>query len=179
VRASGASQQAFVNFLGGSPITMAFAEIQPALASGVVDGAITGAFAGFRSRWHESARFIAPMPVNFGLVAHFANLRWWNGLDGRVRAVLETELRGLGDAILARAKTKTATGIACNTGTGPCPDAPASMRLVPLTAAAEALRKRAFAEAILPAFAQRRGAACVATWHATIGKLVGATSRAP
>jgi hypothetical protein len=53
------------------------------------------------------------------------------------------------------------------------------MRLVPLTAAAEALRKRAFAEAILPAFAQRRGAACVATWHATIGKLVGATSRAP
>lgn len=179
VRASGASQQAFVSFLGGSPVTIAFAEVQPALASGVVDCAITGALSGFRSRWHESARYISPMPVNFGLVAHLANLRWWNGLDARVRTLLETEMRGLEDAIFEQAKTETATGIACNTGTGACPDAPASMRLVPLTAADEALRKRAFAEAILPAFAQRCGAECVTTWNATIGKLVGATARTP
>jgi TRAP-type C4-dicarboxylate transport system substrate-binding protein len=178
VRASGASQQAFVNFLGGSPVTIAFAEVQPALASGVVDCAITGALSGYRSRWHESARFISPMPVNFGLVAHLANLRWWNGLDANVRALLERELRGLEDAIFEQAKTETATGIACNTGTAPCPEgAPAAMRLVPLTPADEALRKRAFEEAILPAFAQRCGAECVRTWNATIGPLVGVTAR--
>jgi TRAP-type C4-dicarboxylate transport system substrate-binding protein len=177
VRASGASQQAFVTFLGGSPVTIAFAEVQPALASGVVDCAITGALSGFRSRWHEAARYISPMPVNFGLVAHLANLRWWNSLDARVRALLETELRGLEAAIFEQASTETATGIACNTG-GPCPDAqPAAMRLVPLTPADEALRKRAFAEAILPAFAQRCGAECVKVWNDTIGKLVGATAR--
>jgi TRAP-type C4-dicarboxylate transport system substrate-binding protein len=178
VRASGASQQAFVNFLGGSPVTIAFAEVQPALASGVVDCAITGALSGYRSRWHEAAKFISPMPVNFGLVAHLANLRWWNSLDAGVRALLERELRGLEDAIFEQAKTETATGIACNTGTAPCPEgAPASMRLVPLTEADEALRKRAFAEAILPAFAQRCGADCVRIWNETVGKLVGATAR--
>lgn len=177
VRASGASQQAFVTWLGGSPVTIAFAEVQPALASGVVDCAITGALSGFRSRWHESARFISPMPVNFGVVAQLANLRWWNSLDARVRALLETELRGLENAILEQAATETATGIACNTG-GPCPDAPpASMRLVPLTPADEALRKRAFAEAILPSFAQRCGAECVRIWNDTIGRLVDVTAR--
>ena len=53
VRASGASQQAFVSYIGGSPITIAFAEVQPALASGVIDCAITGALSGYRSKWHE------------------------------------------------------------------------------------------------------------------------------
>lgn len=178
VRASGASQQAFVNFLGGSPVTIAFAEVQPALSSGVVDCAITGALSGYRSRWHEAARYISPMPVNFGLVAHLANLRWWNSLDARVRTLLELELRNLEAGIFEQASTETATGIACNTGTAPCPEgAPASMRLVPLTPADEALRKRAFSEAILPAFAQRCGAECVTTWNATVGALVGTTVR--
>jgi TRAP-type C4-dicarboxylate transport system substrate-binding protein len=171
VRASGASQQAFVQHLGGSPINMAFAEVQPALANGVVDCAITGALSGYRSRWHEAARFISPMPVNFGLAAQLANLRWWNSLDARVRTLMETELRKLEDAIFEQAKTETQIGINCNTGTGPCPEgAPAAMRLVAVTPADEALRKDALQKAILPSFAQRCGAECVQTWNQTIGQ---------
>lgn len=178
IRASGASQQAFVQYLGASPVTIAFAEVQPALASGVVDCAITGALSGFRSRWHEAARFLSPLPVNFAVVAHLANLRWWNGLDPRVRAFLEEQVPKMEEAIFEQAKSETEIGIACNTGTGPCPDGQAaSMRLVPLTAADEALRKRAFEEAILPAFAQRCGAECVRLWNDTIGRLVGVTAR--
>ncbi|MFM8802135.1 MAG: TRAP transporter substrate-binding protein [Tagaea sp.] len=171
VRASGASQQAFVQHIGGSPINMAFAEVQPALANGVVDCAITGALSGYRSRWHEAARFISPMPINFGLAAQLANLRWWNSLDPRVRALMEVELRKLEESIFDQAKTETQTGLNCNTGTGPCPEgAPASMRLVAVTPADEALRKDALQKAILPSFAQRCGAECVATWNQTIGQ---------
>ncbi len=171
VRASGASQQAFVQHIGGSPINMAFAEVQPALANGVVDCAITGALSGYRSRWHEAARFISPMPINFGLAAQLANLRWWNSLDARVRTLMETELRKLEEAIFDQAKTETQIGINCNTGTGPCPEGqPAAMRLVAVTPADEALRKDALQRAILPAFAQRCGAECVATWNQTIGQ---------
>jgi TRAP-type C4-dicarboxylate transport system substrate-binding protein len=171
VRASGASQQAFVQHIGGSPINMAFAEVQPALANGVVDCAITGALSGYRSRWHEAARFISPMPINFGLAAQLANLRWWNSLDARVRTLMETELRKLEEAIFDQAKTETQIGINCNTGTGPCPEGqPAAMRLVAVTPADEALRKDALQKAILPAFAQRCGAECVATWNQTIGQ---------
>lgn len=174
VRASGASQQAFVSHIGGSPITLAFAEVQAALASGVIDCAITGALSGFRSKWYESAKFISPMPINFGLAAQLANLRWWNSLDRRVQALLETQLRELETSIFEQARTETQTGLDCNTGSPRCPEpTPATMRLVPVTPADEALRKDALQKAILPAFAQRCGAECVATWNTTVGRSVG------
>lgn len=173
VRASGASQQAFVGFLGGSPVSIAFAEVQPALASGVVDCAITGALSGYKAKWHESAKFISPMPITFGLAAQLANLDWWNGLDPAVRTFLEDKLSGLEDSIFDLAATETETGLACNTS-GPCPEGePAGMTLVAITPEDEALRKEALKSVILPAFAERCGAECVATWNATIGEYVG------
>lgn len=173
VRASGASQQAFVNYVGGSPLSIAFAEVQPALASGVVDCAITGALSGYQAKWNESARFISPMPVNFGLAAHLANLDWWNGLDASVQEYLTASLSDLETSIFELAKTETETGLACNT-TGPCPHGDAAgMTLVPLTEADDALRAAAVKEAILPEFAERCGADCVTEWNATIGETLG------
>ncbi len=175
VRASGASQQAFVSHLGGSPVSIAFAEVQPSLASGVVDCAITGALSGYKAKWSEAAKFVSPMPVNFGLAAQLANLDWWNGLDPAVQEYLSISLRGLEDSIFELAATETATGLACNTS-GPCPHGePAGSTLVPLTAADEALRAEAVKKAILPAFAERCGAECVATWNSTIGAKLGVT----
>jgi TRAP-type C4-dicarboxylate transport system substrate-binding protein len=173
VRASGASQQAFVAHLGGSPITIAFAEVQPALGSGVVDCAITGALSGYRSKWHESAKFISPVPVNFGVAAFLANKKWWSSLDPKVQAFLEPQMLKLEESIFDQAKTETQTGINCNTGTGPCPDPAAAMKLVPATPADQTLRKDALSKAILPAFAQRCGAECVTTWNDVIGKPLG------
>ncbi len=174
IRASGASQQAFVQHLGASPLTIAFAEVQPALARGVVDCAITGALSGYRSKWHEAATHISPLPVNFGLVAHLANLTWWRGLDPKVQQFLETQVRTLETSIFEQAKTETQTGINCNTGTGSCPEGqPAAMKLVAVTPADEALRKDALEKAILPSFAQRCGTACVAVWNEKIGKPLG------
>lgn len=175
VRASGASQQAFVSHLGGSPLSIAFAEVQPALTSGVVDCAITGALSGYNAKWHESARFISPMPVNFGLAAQLANLDWWNGLDASVQKYLTTGLRGLEDSIFELAATETETGLACNTD-GPCPHGdPAGMTLVPMTEADEALRDTAVQETVLPEFADRCGAECVTAWNETIGETLGIT----
>ncbi len=172
VRASGASQQAFVDFLGGSPITIAFAEVQPALANGVVDCAITGALSGYKAKWHESARFISPMPITFGLAAHMANLKWWNSLDPAVQTFLEKNVADLENSIFELAATETATGLACNT-TGPCSEGePAGMTLVEVTDADEVLRKEALTSVILPAFADRCGAACTKSWNDTIGKFM-------
>ena len=173
VRASGASQQAFVTHLGGSPITIAFAEVQPALASGVVDCAITGALSGYRSKWHESANFISPVPINFGVSAFLASKRWWSALDPKVQAFLQAQMLNLEASIFEQAKTETQTGINCNTGTGPCPDPAANMKLVAATPADAELRKDALAKAILPAFAQRCGAECATTWNEVIGKPLG------
>lgn len=175
VRASGASQQAFVNQLGGSPLSIAFAEVQPALASGVVDCAITGALSGYKAKWHESANFISSMPVNFGLAAQLANLDWWNGLDASVQTYLTDGLRKLETSIFELAATETETGLSCNTS-GPCPHGePAGMTLVPLTEADKPVIAEAVKVAILPAFAERCGAECVTSWNDTIGSKLGIT----
>ena len=49
------------------------------------------------------------------------------------------------------------------------------MKLVPVTAADEALRKDALTKAILPSFAKRCGPECVKTWNDTIGKTLNVT----
>lgn len=173
VRAAGASQQVFVSHLGGSPISLAFGEVQTGLASGVVDCAITGALSGYFAKWHESANYISAMPVNHGLIAHIANLAWWNGLDAGVQSLLSDELAALETRMFDLAASETAAGLACNTG-GDCAygDA-AKMTLVPATAADEALVSEALASAVLPAFKERCGDACAKTWNDTIGAAMG------
>jgi hypothetical protein len=49
------------------------------------------------------------------------------------------------------------------------------MTLVPMTEADDALRAEAVKAAILPEFADRCGADCVATWNETIGQTLGMT----
>lgn len=170
IRASGAAQQAFVQYLGASPVNVAFAEVQPALSQGVIDCAITGALSGYKSKWHESAKYISPMPFNFGIIASVANLAWWKSIDPKVQAFLEAELPKLEAAVFKQARDEADIGIACNTGQA-CPEgAPAAMKLVPVTAADERLRKEALEKAVLPSFAKRCGADCVKLWNETIGK---------
>ena len=113
------------------------------------------------------------MPITFGLAAQMANLDWWTGLDPQVQTILSDGLRALEDDIFALAATETETGIACNTD-GPCPEGePAGMTLVPVTEADDALRRDALTSVILPAFAERCGAGCAATWNETIGATMG------
>jgi TRAP-type C4-dicarboxylate transport system substrate-binding protein len=175
VRAAGASQQVFVKYLGGSPVSLAFSEVQPALANGVIDCAITGALSGYFAKWHQSAKFISAMPINHGLIAHMANLKWWNGLDPRIQKLLETQIVELETQMFALAAKETEKGLACNTK-APCDiSKPAGMTLVPVTPADVALRKKALSEAVLPAFKKRCGAACAAEWNKTVGKAMGVT----
>jgi len=179
VRASGAAQQAFVEFLGGSPLNIAFAEVQPALQKGVVDCAITGALSGYRSKWHEAATHLLPIPVNFGITATVANLTWWKSLDPKVQAFLEAQLKDLETGIYTQASSETDIGVACNTGTAPCPEGqPAKMVLVPVTQRDQDLRKEALIKAVLPSFAKRCGAECVQGWNETVGKALGITASA-
>ncbi|MEQ8503542.1 MAG: TRAP transporter substrate-binding protein [Sneathiellaceae bacterium] len=175
VRASGASQQVFISHLGGSPIGMAVGEVQTALANGVVDCAITGALSGYLAKWHESAKFISPMPVNYGLIAVIANQDWWNGLDPKVQTLIESQMAALEEKMFALAATETADGLACNS-TGPCAyGEPAGMTLVPLAEGDAAIRDEAVTAAVLPAYKDRCGADCATKWNETIGKVQGAT----
>lgn len=175
VRASGASQEVFVEHLGGSPIGLAFGEVPAAMASGTIDCAITGALSGFLAKWHEPANYISALPINHGVIAHIANMDWWNGVDPAAQALIETGLMDLEEKMFALAVTETADGLACNTG-GDCAygDA-ADMTLVPISDGDLALRQEAANMAVLPAYKERCGDECAAAWNDTIGAAMGFT----
>ncbi|MEP0519547.1 MAG: TRAP transporter substrate-binding protein [Hyphomicrobiales bacterium] len=173
VRASGASQQVFIKHLGGSPIGMAFGEVPTAMANGTIDCAITGALSGFLAKWHEPANFISALPINHGVIAHIANMDWWNELDPAAQTLIEAGLKDLEDKMFALASTETADGLACNTG-GTCQygDA-ADMTLVPISDADKSLRTEAANLAVLPAYKERCGETCAGAWNDTIGAAMG------
>ncbi len=173
VRASGASQQAFLEYIGASPIGMSFGEVPTALANGTIDCAITGALSGFLAKWHEPADYISAVPINHGVIAHIANMDWWNSVDPAAQAVIEAGLLDLEGKMFDLASTETADGLACNTG-GECKygDA-ADMTLVPATDADMALMIEAANMAVLPAYKERCGDDCAAVWNGTIGAAMG------
>ncbi len=174
VRTSGASQSDFIEHFGGSGINMAFAEVQQALANGVIDCAITGTLGGYKAKWHESAKFLYPLPINWGSAVQGANLAFWKKLSPDVQSFLVKQIKTLETAIWEQNKRENDLGIACNTGSAACSEGkPANMTLVPVSDADLALRKQALLQTVLPRWAKRCGAECAKRWNASVGKVVG------
>lgn len=173
VRAAGASQQVFVEHIGGSPVSIAFGEVPTAMANGTIDCAITGALSGFNAKWHEQANYISDIAINHGVIAAIANLDWWNGLDPAVQEVIETGLLELEGEMFTLAATETKDGLSCNTG-GACNYGEAAgMTLVEASDADMAIVADAATNAVLPAYGERCGEACTAIWNETIGAAMG------
>lgn len=173
IRAAGASQQVFVDHIGGSPVAIAFGEVPTALANGTIDCAITGALSGFNAKWHEQANYISDIAINHGVIAAIANLDWWNSLDPAVQEVIESGLRELEGDMFNLAASETRDGLACNTG-GACDyGESAGMMLVEASEADMAMVADAATNAVLPAYGKRCGAACTAIWNETIGAAMG------
>jgi TRAP-type C4-dicarboxylate transport system substrate-binding protein len=174
VRTSGASQSDFIEHFGGSGINMAFGEVQQALANGVIDCAITGTLGGYKAKWHEAAKFLYPMPINWGSSVEGANLAFWKKQSPQVQAFLQEQIKTLEAAVWEQNRRENDLGIACNTGSGPCSEGtPAKMTLVPVSEADLALRKEALLKTVLPRWAKRCGAECAKRWNETVGKIVG------
>ena len=87
--------------------------------------------------------------------------------------MIENGLQALETEMFALAATETKDGIACNTGGACSYGEPASMTLVQATDADRALMTEAATEAVLPAYGERCGAECTATWNQTIGAAMG------
>lgn len=178
VRTSGASQADFVSYFGASGINMAFGEVQQALQNGVIDCAITGTLGGYKAKWFEGAKWLYPLPVNWGAGLSAINLNSWKKLAPDQQKVLLSEYARLEKAIYDQNRREHEIGLACNSN-GPCPEgAPGKMTLQPVLAADAELRKEALVKQVLPRWAARCGADCVKTWNDTVGKVVNLTAKA-
>ena len=172
IRVGGASQADFVGYFGATGIPMPFAEVQQALATGVLDCAITGTLGGYKAKWYESAKFLYPLPISWASSIQAINVKAWNRLSSAEQTILVNEVRKLEKAIDDQNIREDRLGIMCNTS-GPCSEgAPANMTLVPVTEQDQGLKREVLLNVVLPNWAQRCGSACVKAWNETVGKIL-------
>lgn len=177
VRTSSRTQAEFVEAFGGSSVTMAFGEVVPALQNKVVDCAITGSLSGYSAKWYEVSTHLLALPINWNQQIHAVNEKAWQKLDPKVQAFLQTNIKTLVNDIWEGAAKQTQQGFDCNTGSPACPfELKGKMVLVTPSDADKALLKKVFQEQILPKWAARCSAECVASFNATIGKDLGLTA---
>jgi TRAP-type C4-dicarboxylate transport system substrate-binding protein len=177
VRAAGRSQSELIGALGGTPVTLAFGEVVPALQNKTVDCAITGTLSGNLAKWHEVTTHLLALPVSWGQIAYAVNAKTWNGFDPKVRAFIDEQVKTLEKSVWDAADNFTQQGYECNAGTERCTlGAKGKMRVLQPSAADRELLKKVVAEAMIPRWTERCSAACVADFNATVGKVIGITA---
>jgi TRAP-type C4-dicarboxylate transport system substrate-binding protein len=174
VRTSSLGQSEMMSALGAIPIVTPFSEIVNAIKTEVVDCAITGTLSGNEIRLPDVTSYISPMAISWGLSFFGANRLAWDQLPSNVREVLRDGIGKLERSIWAAADRETATGLACNIGSGACVGGKTDhMTLVPLTAEDEVIRKQLLTKSILPKWILRCGTDCVTAWNSNLGTTLG------
>ena len=179
VRVQGTSQSDLVGALGSTGVTIAFAEVVPALEKGVVDCAITGTMPAYKAKWPEVTNSLFRLPVGFTAGMLVANLTMWNKLSPDTRALIEKEVKDLEARSWKSTQAETEDGVFCTTGTGACPAGPpGKLKLNIPTETDFKTRDKVLNEVVLKSWAKRCGAECAAKWTEMIGKKYGLVAKA-
>ena len=179
VRVQGTSQGDLVEALGGTGVTIPFAEVVPALQRGTVDCGITGTMPAYKAGWHEVTSHVLTLPVGFSVSFTIASLNSWNKLDDKSKAFIDGAIKGQTDKWWQVIIDEDKEGLNCTTGTGPCSvGKPGKLTKVEPTAADNTILETAMKDVVLKRWAKRCGAdaACISNWNATAGKVVNLTA---
>lgn len=178
VRVGGRSQSELVAALGGTPVTIAFGEVVPALQTKTVDCGITGSMSGNLAKWHEVTTHLLALPLGWAQIAYAVNLKTWNGLDPKVRTFIDQEMKTLEAGLWAAAGSVTEMGYACNAGKAECRGGVAGkLKIVQPSKADHELLRKIENDAMLPKWSARCDAACVGAFNGSVGKIVGLNAR--
>lgn len=167
----------FLQGVNATAVSMAFAEVVPALNNGVVDCAVTGSLSGNTAGWTEVTRSIYPMSLGWSINALAVNLDTWSRMDPRTQAFFLQQAKAYEDRMWNTVREATAQAENCNTGQQPCTmGRPANMTIVPVKPEEEAQRRRLVEGAVLANWARRCGAECAREWNETVGRTLGLTA---
>ncbi len=180
VRVFNVTMRDFLSGIGATAISMPFAEVVPALSSGVVDCGVTGSLSGNTAGWPEVTKSLYPMSLGWSINVVAVNLTSWNRLDKRVQTFLLEQMKAYEDKMWTTLKKATSEADNCNTGKQPCTMGKlAGITIVPVKPAEAAEHKRLVEGAVLAGWAKRCGAECAAEWNNTVGKALGLKAPTP
>jgi TRAP-type C4-dicarboxylate transport system substrate-binding protein len=180
VRVFNNTMRDFLAGVGATAVSMAFAEVVPALSAGVVDCGVTGSLSGNTAGWPEVTKSIYPMSLGWSINVLAVNLDTWKRLDPMVQAFFLEQVKAYEDKMWATIKTTTGEAENCNTGKQPCTMGKLAKSTIVAVKPEEAETHRKLVEgAVLAAWAKRCGAECAKEWNDTVGKALGLKAPAP
>ena len=108
VRVFNNTMRDFLAGVGATALSMAFAEVVPALNNGVVDCAVTGSLSGNTAGWNEVSKSIYPMSLGWSINVLAVNLDSWKRLDPKVQAFITEQTKAYEEKMWRTIKTTTA-----------------------------------------------------------------------
>ena len=163
----------FVEGVGGTSVTVPFAEAIPAPEKGVVDCGITGTMSAYKAKWYQVADHAYTMRVGWGLAFGAMNMDKWDSLGAEKQAKLKTELDKLTDAMWIETAQEDAIALDCLSGKKCDIGEKANMVLVEPSDADLKTRNQIAKDVILARWAERCGEDCAKDWNASVGKIIG------
>ncbi|MCA3247000.1 MAG: TRAP transporter substrate-binding protein [Azospirillum sp.] len=177
VRSFTPSMAALIQHLGGTPITLQFSEVYPALQRGVADCGVTSPTSGNTGKWPEVTTHFLPLSVSGSVQGHFMNLDHWKRYTPAVQARILAEFKKMEDQMWALADTANGDAINCNTGRDPCVEGTKyNMRMVQVSPEDERKINAAVTAVVLPiwkATCNRVDPNCTTAWNETVGRARG------
>jgi TRAP-type C4-dicarboxylate transport system substrate-binding protein len=164
----------FMEAVGGTTISMAFAEVVPALSRGVVDCAVTGTMSGFTAGWPEVSTHQFQVYMGWSINYQSVNIDKWNSFTPELQQFFLEQFAKFEDKMWKTAAEAVAGADNCNFGTGPCTEGKAANLIkVSVSAADQVTHKRLMTEVVLVEWGKRAGKAYAKEWNDTVGKVVG------
>lgn len=173
IRSYGTMLSALYEGLGANPITLAYAEVVPALERGTLDCATTAALSGNVSRWGEVSDTLYQLPIGPSNWFTAMNLDTWNALTPELQSFLEAEFATLEDQQWDLAERENAEALSCAAGEQPCTlGVLEDMTVVAFDDADMPAFRDVVDTKVLPIWFDLCGAECEATWREVVGPLV-------
>ena len=164
----------FVEGLGGTSVTISFAEVVPALQKGVAECGITGTLPAYQAKWHEVITHAMKIRVGMGLAFMAMSNKKWDTFNADTKAFFEAQAAKLEDAMWANSEAEDAIAFACLSGIGKCTKGePGHVILVDPAESDLRERDRILKEFVLKKWAARCSEECVRDWNATVAPIVG------
>ena len=163
----------FIEGLGASAVTIAFAEVVPALQKGVADCGATGVMPAYNAKWYQVVTH--NVRVNIGFAATFlaVNHKTWDSLTPETQELMMAEAKIVEDNIWESTVALNEEAAKCNTD-GPCSKGePGGMVAVELNDDDRARVENSVQNFVLKRWAERCGKECAMEWNDTIGKVLG------
>ena len=166
----------FIEAAGGTTVTIAFAEVVPALQRGVVDCAVTGSLSGNTAGWGEVTTHMYPMVMGWSHNYQSVNLGSWKRFAPEVQGFFTEQFGAFEDKMWKTVAETTEDADRCNYNRGKCEFGKVNkLTEVPVSEKDAATHRDIMQNVVLIEWAKRAGEQHAEKWNETVGKVVDLT----